>query len=119
MSKFWIVLRWTLIVLVTVAFLALGVMKLMGKMSSDFHAWGYPSWFVYVVGVGEILGAVGLYLKKTAGWSLMILGIISAAAALTHIGHHEGLVAPLPAIGLLLCVIGVGYLNAKQNSASK
>ena len=47
-----------LLIFVTLAFLAVGSMKLMGKeMEVEmFSKWGYPLWFMYFIGACEVAG---------------------------------------------------------------
>lgn len=117
MSRILSLTRWGVILLLSGAYGIAGVMILMGKFTPQFLAWGYPGWFVYIIGVLEIGGAVGLYHHKSYGTSTLLLAVIGAGAVLTHVGHHEGLVAPLPAIFLLLTSFALMYLNAKHRAS--
>lgn len=117
MSRVLSLSRWGLVILLSGVFGVSGVLILMGKFTPQFLAWGYPGWFVYVVGVLEVGGGAGLYHHKTYGISTLLLAFISSGATLTHVGHHEGFVAPLPAIALLLASFALMYLNAKHRAA--
>ncbi len=113
MSKTHTIIRRTLLVLLSFAFIGIGVWQLMGKTDKLFHLWGYPDWFVYVVGTCQILFALGLYYTKMLRLSAFGLTVILICAVLTHAGHHE-FVEWIPA-GIMLCVLfGLMYLQSKR-----
>lgn len=95
------------------AFAASGIAKLAASapMVENFQAWGYPLWFMYVVGLTEILGAFGLALpgRRLAGaslrfWGSGVLGGLMVGAVGTHLVHAEfvKLVAPITLLGALV-----------------
>ncbi len=119
MSRTLTITRWVLLGVVTLTFLGYGAMILMGKMTVQFLAWGFPAWSVYGIGGIEVLSAGGLHWKKMRGWSMFILTVMSIGAILTLVGHHtkwikDPVVSPIPPILLLLCLFGVMYLNGKK-----
>ena len=58
----------TLLVLLSLAFLFAGGMKLLGNPMEVgmFAHWGYPLWFMYFTGACEVLGAIGLHIPKVS-----------------------------------------------------
>lgn len=88
-------------------FWAAAVAKLSGSMNHQFEAWGYDARLALVIGVVELLGAIGLLLPRTAGWSALGLGVLMLAAVGTHLTHGDAVAALLPAglLGLLTLVL--------------
>jgi uncharacterized membrane protein YphA (DoxX/SURF4 family) len=101
---------WTLSVLLAAFFLMAGGAKLTGNPSqaAAFARWGYPGWFLYVVGVVEAAGGLALLIPRLAGFAALTLGATMVGAALTHLFHGETTAAPVPGV-LLLLVSLVGY----------
>ena len=108
-----------LLIFVTLAFLAVGSMKLMGNPmeAGMFAKWGYPLWFMYFIGTCEVLGAIGLHVKKVHRLAAICLVLLLCGAIGTHVFHMEGPVAPIPATALMLSLFGILYLDTKKQSA--
>jgi uncharacterized membrane protein YphA (DoxX/SURF4 family) len=101
---------WTLTVILAAFFLLAGGTKLGGspKQVENFSHWGYAEWFLYVVGVVETAGAIGLLMPRIAVFAVLLLGGTMLGAALTHLVHHEMMAVPVPLVILGLLAI-VGY----------
>jgi uncharacterized membrane protein YphA (DoxX/SURF4 family) len=56
-----------------------------------FVYWGYPAWFSYVVGAGELLAAVLLILPRRRFLGAVLLVLIMTGAVATHIINHNTL----------------------------
>lgn len=110
---------WILLVLVTIAFLGAGTMKLISNPMEVgmFANWGYPLWFMYFTGVCEVAGAIGLHVKKVARIAAICLILLLCGAVGTHVFHGEGLIKPIPATVLMLFLFGILYLKAKDTTA--
>lgn len=113
---------WILTSLLAVFFAGGAIGKLAGsqEMVEAFQAWGYPAWFMYVVGAGEIAGAILLLLPRTVvpraslrSWGALGLSVIMVGAVGTHLAHAEYLETLLPG-GLLVVLVGVA-LSAKPD----
>lgn len=112
---------WVLAGVLALAFAASGVGKLAGSgnVVEGFEAWGYPLWFMYVVGVGEVLGA-GLILvpgRKALGvslrfWGAMVLAVVMVGATGTHLVYAE-----YPMMALTLALLGLLAYLAKTARA--
>jgi uncharacterized membrane protein len=96
------IIRSAIFILVTLSFLAIGGLQLLGKMNTDLVQWKFPIWSVYLIGGVQILGAIGIWFKKTAIYSTFGLIIIAIGAIFTHIGHHNWPIPMLPPIALFL-----------------
>lgn len=83
--------KWTIIALLTVAFLGAGITKLTGQDMhvENFTRWGFPITFMYLVGILEILGVAGLYIRKLQAWGATGLALLMAGATGTHLIHNE------------------------------
>jgi uncharacterized membrane protein YphA (DoxX/SURF4 family) len=77
--------------------------------SEQFADWGYPSWFRFVVGAGEIVGAVLLLFPRRRFLGAALLGVILVGAVLTHVVNQdpvsEAVMAPtcLALVGIVAC----------------
>lgn len=106
---------WALAGILSLFFAGGAAGKLVGsqEMVEAFHAWGYPEWFMYMVGAVEILGAMLLLFprKNMLGapfrfWGALGLAVIMVGAVGTHIVHAEYLSALLP-VGLMALLAGM------------
>lgn len=108
-------------ILLSVAFLGAGLNKLMGgdPMASNFVVWGYPGWFLILIGVAQLAGALALI----AGFWRPILAVLGAAglgaimlgAIFTHFFRDPaGPAAAVPSIVLLALSIMVAVYRARQ-----
>ena len=104
------ILLWALTALLAAFFLVAGGSKLASSASSsvNFARWGYPGWFLYVVGVMEAGGAIALLVPRVAGFAALLLCGTMVGAALTHLVHGEMTAVPVPLV-LLALVALVGY----------
>ena len=98
-------------VLLALAFLTAGGTKLAGVQMhfEQFARWGYPSWFVYVVGLVEVAGAILVLIPATRFYGAALLAINMAGAAFTHARAHEWSSLPAPMALLFLAVIVAWY----------
>ena len=107
---------WLLTILMAAFFLMAGGAKLAGSPTQVAHflRWGYPGWFMYVVGFVETIGALGLAVPRLAASAVILLGATMIGASLTHLVNGELRAVPVPLVLLgLLLPIGFarrGYL---------
>lgn len=100
---------WVAAALVAALFFIAGGAKLGGWADQQFVAWGYSRGFAVLVGVLEILFAIGLLVKRTAAWAAFGLMAIMLGAIGTHLTHNEYLMLLVPiAVFLLLGFIAWG-----------
>lgn len=94
--------------LVTFVYLASGGTKLFAPevFAAKFQAWGYPLWFMTVVGLVEVLGGLLLLAAATRLWGALILVVVMIGAAGTHMlaGEWVGTVAPVVLLALLVWI---------------
>jgi uncharacterized membrane protein YphA (DoxX/SURF4 family) len=103
---------WTLTVTLAAFFLLAGGLKLRGAPAQieNFAHWGYAEWFLYLIGVIEMVGGIGLLVPRLAVFAVLLLGGTMLGAALTHLVHNEMKAVPVPLIILGLLAV-VGYVR--------
>ena len=81
----------TLNIIIAAIFLLSGGAKLAGLEFeiAAFELWGYPLWFMYLTGVLEVLGAIGLSVKRVSALAAACLAALMMGAIATHIIHSE------------------------------
>lgn len=84
--------------ILTATFLITGLAKLSGSMvmAENFLAWGYPGWFMYLVGAVEVAGALLLLTPHMQFYAAGILGLEMFGAFFTHWMHGQSFFAVLP-----------------------
>lgn len=102
------VLSWITIGLTGLAFAAAGTAKLMGvpQLHASFALMGLPVWFGYLIGLCELLGAVGLFIRPFSALCASGLIIIMIGAIVFHL-KYDVLANGIPAMLLtaLLAII--------------
>lgn len=78
-------------VVLAVIFIASGSAKLAGLEFElqAFERWGYPLWFMYFTGVIEVLGGIGLLLRRFSALAAGCLALMMIGAVATHVIHSE------------------------------
>lgn len=99
---------WVLSVLLAIFFLRAAVPKLLGERvwTRMFAHWGYPHWFMFVVGATEVAASIALLIPRLARYAAMTLTVIMLGAAATHLrfGETHRVVENAVAITLLAIV---------------
>ena len=101
-------------IVITVAFLSSGIAKLMKAepLVKQFHEFHLPIEIMYLVGVAEILGAIGLWFDFLEIWAYSCLGCLMLGAIKNHVQAKHSVSKLVPSTVLLgLCVAGVLYVN--------
>jgi len=95
---------WAAMAISTVILLMGGVMKLMGNpmATTSFTVLGLPAVFATFIGVCEIAGAIGIWLRKTSMLAAIGITLIMLGAIYYHV-MHTPLAEGIPAFILLLC----------------
>lgn len=78
-------------IVIAVIFLLSGGAKLAGLEFEivAFERWGYPLWFMYLTGFLEVLGGVGLLVKRISALASGCLAMLMVGAISTHVLHTE------------------------------
>lgn len=90
-------------IILAVAFLITGGMKLASvpQLVANFETYGFPAGSHYVVGLLEVVAAIGLFVRPFAKYAAFLLLVISIGAVSTHV-IFPPIQAGLPALVLLL-----------------
>ena len=107
-----VIAMWILTGLAVVGFGGAGIAKIAGDemLAEQFVRYGFPLWFMTLVGVGEVVGAVGLLVPRTATLAGLGLGGIAVGALVTHF-VNDPIERAIPALVLLLLALGVAYVR--------
>jgi uncharacterized membrane protein YphA (DoxX/SURF4 family) len=76
-----------------------------------FVGWGYPAWFRFVVGAGELVAAMLLALPRTRFHGAAILVVILTGAVITHIVNPDPLTQGISADVHLPIVAAVAWVT--------
>lgn len=103
------VLAWVITVLIAVWMAVAGIPKILGpeEMLQAWDKWGLPYWLMYVVGAGEILVALTIFIPQTRKYSIMLLGVLMIGAAVTHVMNDEISQVVSPLIALFMGVLSL------------
>src|SRR5918995_7020873 len=81
---------WLLQVLLAVLMAGPGSQKFTSPVwERMFRAWGYPDGFYLLIGAVEVAGGILLLVPRVASYSAMMLAVVMAGAAATHIVHAD------------------------------
>jgi uncharacterized membrane protein YphA (DoxX/SURF4 family) len=112
------IVSWIVAVLLALAFVGAGTAKLTSQpmMVTNFAAWGFPGWFLYVTGAIEVVSAIMILIPRTAliGTALLICTMI--CALLTHLTHGQAAMIGAPLVLLLLLIL-FGWLRGWGRTA--
>ncbi|MEM7438187.1 MAG: DoxX family protein [Pseudomonadota bacterium] len=96
-------LLWGAMGLVSLVMVMGGVMKLTGQEMAlaSFSTLGLPVWFGMFIGVCELAGAAGLWVKRTSALAALGIALIMIGAIYYHV-MHTPLSEGVPAIVVLV-----------------
>ena len=105
--------------LLSLAFLGAGIMKLTGaeEMRQGFENWGYPIIFMYAIGICEVAGAIGLWLRRFSFAAKICFLILMAGAVLTHLAFDTFQDAVPPIILIILTAVTL-VLHRKERDTN-
>lgn len=106
-------------VLLSLAFLATGIMKLTGAemVKAGFEGWGYPIFFMYIIGICEVAGAIGFWLRRFSYAAKVCIILLMAGAVLTHLVFDTFQEAMAPIILIILTAV-VLWLHRKERDTN-
>jgi len=116
MKKF---IKTALWVVLGAMFIVAGGAKLMGEHSQveHFAQWGYPLWFLYVIGLVEVGGGICLFIPRAQYYGIVLLSITMLGAAITHLRAHEMSAFPVPLV-LLAGLVTLALTMRKPKEGS-
>ncbi len=95
-----------------VAHVIFGATKLAAvpTLVEQFQGWQLPSWMMYFVGVAQLLGGIGFFVRNIRLPSSFAMGLVMIGATVTVLASgHERAVAPLTIILAALCFVVAGH----------
>ncbi|HDR4696950.1 MULTISPECIES: DoxX family protein [Bacillus] len=97
-------------------FLMTGTKIISGKMADEFKRFGLPSFFNFLTGAFEIVGAIGMligiWISTVALWAGLLLGGTMLAAALTLIVlARDPFKKAIPALVLFVLSLGISLYH--------
>jgi len=106
-------------VLLSLAFLGAGIMKLTGAedLRQGFENWGYPIFFMYIIGICEVAGAIGLWLRRFSFAAKICFIILMAGAVLTHLVFDTFQEAMAPIILIILTAVTL-WLHRRERDTN-
>jgi uncharacterized membrane protein YphA (DoxX/SURF4 family) len=119
---------WTITALAALGMGSAGISKLFttGEWDRLFQSWGYPVWFMILIGCIELLGAAALFIRRAAPAAALVLAAVMLGAAATlimHPGSHffRGRQAPMtlttPVVWFVLLTV-IGIVRWRQSASS-
>jgi uncharacterized membrane protein YphA (DoxX/SURF4 family) len=110
------IIVWILTIITAAVFAMAGFSKISGaeQMVTAFTAFGFPTWFMTLVGIAEVVGAIALLLPPIA--SLAGLGLMGVAggAFITHMASGDSIGMAIPSIVVLVLAAIVTWLRGKN-----
>lgn len=106
-------------VLLSLAFLGAGIMKLTGaeEMRQGFENWGYPIFFMYIIGLCEVAGAIGFWLRRFSYAAKVCIILLMAGAVLTHLVFDTFQDAVPPIVLIILTAVTLA-LHRKERGTN-
>jgi uncharacterized membrane protein YphA (DoxX/SURF4 family) len=101
-----------LVIVLALAFAAAGIAKLLSApmMVAEFALFGYPQWFLYVVGALEVLSAIFFLIPRLRAVATVIVVCIMVGAIFSHVTHGQFGMAIGPLV-LLVLAVALGALE--------
>ncbi len=89
-----------------------GLAKVMGAepMVQSLASFGLPTWFVTLIGVGEVVGAIGLLVRPVSSLAALGLAAIAFGAIVTQ-AVNAPITTAIPAIILLVLSLAAAWLR--------
>ncbi len=106
------IIIWIVTVLLLLGFGGAGLAKVMGAepMVQALASYGLPTWFITLLGVGEVVGAIGLLVRPVSSLAALGLAAIAFGAIVNHAVNPPFMMA-IPAIILLVLSLAVVWMR--------
>ncbi len=106
------IIIWIVTVLLFLVFGSIGLAKVLGAegMLQNLARYGLPTWFITLLGVGEVVGAIGLLVRQVSSLAALGLAVIAFGAIVNHAVNPPFMMA-IPAIILLVLSLAVAWMR--------
>ena len=74
-------------------------------IADNFIKWGYSHNFMYLIGLGEVIGGIGLLIPRIRTHAVIILAVIMLGAIYTHLMNFDQLGYPLLPAFLFMVIL--------------
>ncbi len=113
------IIIWIASVSLLLGFGGAGLAKVMGAepMVQSLASYGLPTWFMTLLGVGEIMGAIGLLVRPVSSLAALGLAAIAFGAIVNH-AVNPPITMAIPAIILLILSLAVAWLRGGDFAAA-
>lgn len=81
---------------------------------TGFERFGYPLWFMYAVGALQLLGAGLLWVQGLTSIGAALLAVLMVGAVGSHWHAGDPVVMAIPALALLMLLIGLAYTRRAE-----
>lgn len=91
-------------VIISLVFGIAGLAKVLGLAFEveAFERWGFPGGFMYFVGILEIAGALGMWMRKLASFAALCLAVLAVGAVVTRLVQAEWIAAVVTSVVLVI-----------------
>lgn len=95
---------WVERVIISLVFGLAGLAKVLGLPfeAEAFERWNFPVGFMYFIGILEIAGALGMWMRKLGPFAALCLAILAVGAVVTRLVYAEWIAAAITAIVLII-----------------
>lgn len=107
-----VVIYWILVIVFCVSSLFFGFLKVKGELKTkdNFVRWGYPFWFMKLVGFAEMLAALGLLFAETRLAAIIVFAVVMTGAVCTNLFHKEKAKDTLVAVFVFIHLVAIYLL---------
>ena len=112
------IVYYTLLTLISLAFIATSYSKLTGAPAAvaGFAQAHLPVWFMYFIGLAELLGGIALWIPKISKWATYGLYIILDGATIVTLFLNTTIMILMP-ISFAIVLAIVRHLGKQKSSA--
>ena len=105
---------WAVMAFISLVMLSGGIMKLIGNemVLASFATLGLPAWFGTFIGLCEVAGGIGIWLRRTSMLAAGGIAIIMLGAIYYHV-MHTPLTEGIPAF---LVLLGSGWIVSRRGT---
>lgn len=102
-------------IIISLVFGFAGLAKLFGLSFEleAFDRWNFPIGFMYFVGILEVAGALGIWMRKLAPFTALCLAVLTAGAVITRLVYAEWL-ATFITVGVLVITVHFTWLQRRE-----
>lgn len=95
---------WVERIIISLVFGIAGLAKVLGLAFEveAFERWNFPVGFMYFIGILEVAGALGVWMRKLAPFAALCLAVLAVGAVATRLVHAEWVAVLVTALVLAI-----------------